>query len=89
MGVAAYVWDDEPPPPELSRALNYRSWGVADVMMLPAGMLPRMNTALSYYDAIQASKSAGNKLTEWANSNPQAWDLVTRVMKWRKEQKAG
>lgn len=89
MAVAAYIWDDEPPPPELSRALNYRSWGVADVYKLPAGLLPRMNTVLAYHDAIQASKRAGNKLAEWGKDNPQAWDLVTRVLNWRKEERDG
>lgn len=89
MAVAAYVLDDEPPPPELSRALNYRSWGVADVMMLPAGLLPKMNTVLAYYNALASYKSSGLKKVPWIEKNPQAWDLVTRILNWRKAEHKG
>lgn len=88
MAVADYVLDDEPPPPELKRALNYQSWGVADVMKLPAGLLPRMNTVLAYYNALQQYKRAPRmESVEWSEKNPDAWDLVTRALGWRKEAK--
>lgn len=87
MAVAAYVLDDEPPPPELRRALNYRAWGVADVMNLPAGLLPKMNTALTYYNALSGYKSAAaqRKAADFAKNNPPAWDLVTRILSERKK----
>lgn len=86
MAVAAHVLDREPPPPELKRALNYRSWGVADVMTLPAGLLPRMNTVLAYYQALAGySRAAGQKnAAEWANANPDEWEIVTRIISERK-----
>lgn len=87
MAVAAYAWDGEPPPPELSRALNYRAWGVSDVMQLPAGLLPRMNTSIACYNALSSYKSAGIAKLPWIEKNPQAWDIVTRVMNMRKQQR--
>ena len=89
MAVAGYVLDDDQPPPVLTRALNYRSWGVADVMMLPAGLLPRMNTALAYYDALASYLSAGMEKVPWIEKNPDSWDLVTRVLNWRKMEHKG
>lgn len=88
MAVGAYVWDDAPPPPELSRALNYQSWGIADVMNLPAGLLPRMNTTIAYYNALAGHRKAGIWKTKWIENNPDAWDLVTRMMNWRREEHA-
>ena len=85
MAVAGHVMDGDPPPPELTRALNYRSWGVADVMNLPAGLLPRMNTVIAYHNALSGYKSAGLKKVPWIEKNPQAWDLVTRIMNERKK----
>ena len=86
MSVAAYVLDKEPPPHELIRALNYQSWGVVDVMNLPAGLLPRMNVALNYHRAlsgyVQAAKM--NKSVDFTKSNPQDWDMVSRVLAIRK-----
>ena len=89
MAVAGYVMDNDPPPPELSRALNYRSWGVADVMNLPAGMLPRMNTALAYHSALVSYRSATWPKNPWIENNPEAWEIVTRVLNWRKEEHRG
>jgi hypothetical protein len=89
MAVAGYVLDDDQPPPELTRALNYRSWGVADVMMLPAGMLPRMNTSLAYYNALVSYRSAPFPKNPWIEKNPDDWDLVTRVLNWRIEEHKG
>ena len=85
MAVAGYVMDGDPPPPELTRALNYRSWGVADVMMLPAGLLPKMNTTIAYYKALSGYKSAGLKKVPWIEQNPEGWELVTRIMAERRK----
>ena len=79
MAVGAYVMRDAPPPPELTTALNYRSWGIGDIMTLPAGMLPRMNTVLSYHDAMVSYNRAKSQhqVKEWGKANPQAWNLVS------------
>jgi len=86
MVVAAHVFDGEPPPPELSRALNYQAWGVVDIMTLPAGMLRKMNTALSYYRAFTGYKQAvaQHKTVEYTRNNPDAWDMVSKVLAMRK-----
>ena len=86
MGVAAHVLDGEPPPQELSRALNYRAWGVVDIMNLPAGLLARMNIALSYYWPLTGYKQAGakNETVAWSKNNPQDWEIVSRVLAERK-----
>ena len=78
---------DGSPPPELSRALNYKSWGVADVMRLPAGLLPRMNVTLNYYHALAGYKNAQsqNKTNDWIKANPKQWDMVSRIIKMRLE----
>jgi len=86
MGIGAHIFDSTPPPPDLKRALNYKSWGIADVMSLPAGMLPRINTALSYYNALMGYKSAGNRTVEWTKTNPKAWEMVSWIIAQRKAQ---
>jgi hypothetical protein len=86
MEVAAYVFDDEPPPPELSRALNYQSWGVVDIMNLPAGLLAKMNLCLNYYRALRMYKeaAASTGTVEFTKQHPHEWDLVTRVLNMRR-----
>jgi hypothetical protein len=86
MGVAAHVFDGAPPPPELKRALNYQSWGAVDVMMLPAGMLGKMNTALSIYRAISAYRQAAAqvKTVEFSKNNPREWEIASWVIAERK-----
>lgn len=88
MGVAAHVLDKAPQPLELTRALNYQSWGVVDIMNLPAGLLRRMNTALSYYRALEGYKQANaqHKTVEFSKNNPQAWELVSRIIAERKKE---
>ena len=83
------MFDDDQCPPILSRALNYRSWGVSDVMQLPAGMLPQMNISLNVYDALAGYKRAGaqTKVGEWSKKNPQQWELVTSILKERMKAK--
>jgi hypothetical protein len=87
MAVADYVMRDDPPPPELSRALNYQSWGAVDIMALPAGMLGKMNTCLAYYRALSAYRkaSAQKQTVEFTRQNPREWELVTRILALRKE----
>ena len=83
------MFDQQPPPYELARALNYQSWGVVDVMNLPAGLLSKMNLALSYYRAISGYRqaAAGNKTVQFTKDHPREWELVSRVIAERKKGK--
>ena len=86
MAVGAYVWDQAKPPPMLVKALNYEKWGVADVMQLPAGLLPQLNTALNFYHAMRGYRGA-RKSTEWSKSNPDGWNIVSWYLSERMEQR--
>lgn len=88
MAVGDYVFDDMQPPPILAKALNYERWGIGDVMQLPAGLLPRINTVLSYYHAMQGYRQS-SRATEWAKRNQSAWDMVSWYLAQRMEQKRG
>ena len=85
MAVGDNVFDGQKPPPILYTALNYEKWGIGDIMQLPAGLLPRMNTVLSYYHAVRGYTSAAGNTSGWAKSNPQAWDLVAYIIEQRME----
>lgn len=85
MAVGDFVLSDEKPPPELTRALNYEKWGIGDIMQLPAGLLPIMNTALAYYHALNGYTSAAGQTAKWSKSNPKAWELVSYVLEKRME----
>ena len=89
MAVGDYVFDKKSPPPELARALNYEKWGIGDIMQLPAGLLPMMNTALNYYHALKGYKTATNSTVEWTKRNPEAWEMVSWVISERRERKRG
>ena len=89
MGVGDYVLDDSPPPPMLKKALNYEKWGIGDLMQLPAGMLPRINTALSYYYAISGYTNAAGRTVAWKRSNSRAWELVSYLLELRLERRNG
>ena len=85
---AEYALDGSSAPPLLRRALNVRTWGLRDyfgvpAVDLPAGTLARINTVLSYYDACKSYKSAGGQTAQWARRNPDAWDLVSRILRDR------
>lgn len=78
--------DDAPIPHELARALTYKTWGVGDVFNLPAGLVRKMNVAINTYNALQSSVNAARqtKVTQFAKTNPDAWDLYTRIISARK-----
>jgi len=86
MDVAAYVFDNTPPPPELKRALNYKAWGVVDIMNLPAGLLSRMNIALSYHRALSGYRQANaqHKTVEFTKNNPKEWEMVSEILAKRR-----
>jgi hypothetical protein len=88
MAVGDYLFDEQEPPPLLSKALNFERWGISDIRSLPAGLLPRMNMLLNYYHAIRSYQSA-RKTSEWTKNNPQAWDMVSWVIGQRMERKHG
>jgi len=88
MAVGDYVLDGQQPPPKLTLALDYEKWGIPDIMRLPAGLLPSVNLCLNYYHALMGYKSA-SKTTDWANRNPQAWNMASWVISQRMERKRG
>ena len=92
MAVAAHLFDKEQPPPQLVQALNMRAYGIQEYFgvsarQLPAGKLMMMNTVLSYYDAIRGYNSASGQTVPWTKRNPQAWEMVARVLEARREEK--
>ena len=89
MAVGDYVLDKQEPPPILRKALNYKEWGIGDVMQLPAGLLPKLNVALNYYHALEGYMSAAGQTAAWSNNNPRAWELVSYVIEERMNRKHG
>ena len=83
--MADYILGDDPPPPELVRAFDYKTWGV-NVLDLPPGEVRRVSTAMNTYENIAAYKSAAgrHRSSEWTAQNPQAWEFVSRVIAERK-----
>jgi len=88
MAVGDYLFSGDEPPPLLQKALNYERWGIGDINRLPAGLLTKVNTVLSYYHAIRSYQSAG-KVTTWSKSNPEAWKMVSYIISERMERKRG
>lgn len=86
MAVAAAVFDDAAPPPDLLRALNYERWGIGDVRELRAGLLQRLNAALNVYHACQNYVgAAGNaNAAKWTQANPKAWNMISWIIAERK-----
>ena len=89
MAVGDYVLDRQKPPPLLNKALNYKEWGVGDVMQLPAGLLPQMNLALNYYHSLNGYISAAGQTAAWSQKNPKAWELVSYYLEQRMERRHG
>ena len=85
MAVGDYVLDGQNPPPLLIKALNYEKWGISDIMQLPAGLLPKINTALSYYHALNGYMSAAGRTADWTKKYPQAWKMVSLILEKRME----
>ena len=81
MAVADYVLGDEPPPPELVRAFDYKTWGV-NVLDLPPGEARIASQAWNTYENLAAYKRAAgqHKTSEWTASNPQAWEFVSGLI---------
>lgn len=88
MAVGDYLFDGGSPPPLLRKALNCDKWGIGDIDKLPAGLLQKINIALNTHNAIRGYQSA-RKATTWTKDNPQAWELVSYVIKERMERKRG
>lgn len=79
--MAAHVLDNEPPPDQLRRALDYRGWNV-NVMELTPGELPRSNVALNAYNALTAYRraAASGRSKEFTEQNPEAWEFVSSIL---------
>lgn len=78
------MFDDSGPPPILSRAFNYRGWGV-NLLELPADELHSLNTAWNTYRALGSFVSAGQDVVTWTRRNPKQWDFVSKIIRWRRE----
>jgi hypothetical protein len=87
--VVGHVLDQKPAPPYLKLAQDMRTWGAVDIMSLPAGLLPRMNTALSVYIALSSYKNTPvGRTVDWTKQNPQAWKMVSSILAERKRGKS-
>lgn len=87
LAVAGHVFDDEPAPAELKIALRIERYGDPwdrGWRQWPAGLLARSNVALRVFYACRGYKSA-KKTTDWVKANPDAWELVTSLMKRRRD----
>ena len=89
MAVGDYVFDKEQPPPTLIKALNYKNWGIGNIMQLPAGLLPQMNTVLFFYDALRGYQAAHMRTVQWTKDHPQQWEAVTLIISERRKRKRG
>lgn len=91
--MAAHILDEEPSPPELRRAFDYKAWGV-NVLELPAGELRAVSMAMYAYNALTGYQKASKKFeaTEWSKANPEKWEFVSAIqaerMKRKREQRA-
>lgn len=82
--VAAHVMDGAPKPPELDHWL-LRDWGAPYAggwMEWPAAEFAHARVARNVYVALSGFQSAPN-VVEWADRNPQAWELVSYVLSLR------
>ena len=86
MAVGDAVFDDAPLPPLLITALNYERWGV-NVRELPAGLMQRMTAVLNVYHAVAAYRHAAGRSAQWARANPDAWEIVSAILRERMERK--
>lgn len=80
--------DGEPPPELLRRAWTCKAWSV-DVMRLPAGDLPAMNSALNAYNALDGYTKAGAKgeAGKWTEAHPDAYEFVSGVIAERMQRR--
>lgn len=81
MAVAAVIYDQAPPPPELVRAWDYKAWGV-NVLDLPAGEAPKISRAFNTYSHLSAYRRAAGSIrsVKWTQENPDAWAFVSWVL---------
>lgn len=67
--------------------MQYRSWGAlpdpGGLLDQEYGLLDRMTLALNVYQAFTSIRQAGNKLTEWAQANPELNDIYRWTMELR------
>ena len=78
------------PPVELEYAWNAHAFGglpeSGGQLDQPAGLLMRMRAAENYYNAWQAWKRIkGGDIPKFKENNPQAWEIVKRVQKMRRD----
>lgn len=87
--MAAYVIDKDPPPPELVRAFDYKTWGV-NVHEMPPGEVRAVTTAWNAYQHLNGYYSAPpGRAVEWTKRNPQGWEFVSGIIAERKRRKNG
>lgn len=76
------------PPYELEAAQLTERFGSpwrGGWMEWPAGLASKMIAAQAYARAFQLYRLHNARDKEWANRNPQYFNLVTQVWRWRKE----
>lgn len=86
--MAAHILDDEPSPPELRRAFDYKAWGV-NVLELPAGELRSASMAMYAYNALTGYRAATkkNETVKWTEANPEKWEFVSAIQAERRRRK--
>lgn len=87
MAVVEYIEGElDAPPPELRFVLRVNRWGNptgGGWHDWPAGMVRRAGYADSVYRSYSAYKSSAGHTTQWANRNPQAFELVSQLLEQR------
>ena len=86
MGVAAHVFDKAPPPPLLTQAFDFQSFGV-NILDLPPGTVSGIRAASNAYGAMRGYTSAAGNTVEWTKRNPGAWSFVAEILQERLKQK--
>lgn len=72
--------DNEPAPPELKLAWQAQRWNAlpepGGLLDQPAGLLNRMATAASVYNAFKTLQQSAGQIVALANNNPQVIQIV-------------
>lgn len=85
MTVAAHVLDRQPAPPALSRAWDYERFGV-NVLDLPPAHFYESRLAMNVYGALSGYVQAAGSTVQWTQRNPQAWNMVAKILEVRLQQ---
>ena len=78
-------------PAELELGLQCEQWKAlpetGGLLDQPLGLMARMSAAVNIYQAIRSERQRGKMtLTEWSKRYPNAWHIVAKIEKRRREQ---